>query len=159
MYRKNGRGKMERWQTVLHWIRRKGIRRKKGSLTVEASLVVPMCVMVLALLLSLTFYVYLRCWYTQTACEAAVQGSGYGVLDGRSGQERAEKKWKTRRRESGFSGQSVTGEVTGSGKEVQVKLSGKVSVWGRQNLIFEVGVRQKIIRPVTFVRKVTAFRS
>ena len=64
-----------------------------------------------------------------------------------------------RRRESGFSGQNVTGGVTGSGKEVQVKVSGKVSVWGRQNLIFETGIRQKIIRPVTFVRKVTAFRS
>lgn len=44
-------------------------------------------------------------------------------------------------------------ELTGSGKEVQVKVSGKVSVWGRQNLIFETGIRQKIIRPVTFVRK------
>ena len=82
--------------------RRKDRQRKRGSLTVEASLVVPMCVMILALLLSLTFYVYLRCWYTQTACEAAVQGSGYGVLEGRSGQEKAEKKWETRRRESGF---------------------------------------------------------
>ena len=139
--------------------RRTDRQRKRGSLSVEASLVVPMCVMILALLLSLTFYVYLRCWYTQTACEAAVQGSGYGVLEGRSGQEKAEKKWETRRRESGFSGQNVTGGVTGSGKEVQVKVSGKVSVWGRQNLIFETGIRQKIIRPVTFVRKVTAFRS
>ncbi len=139
--------------------RRKDRQRKRGSLTVEASLVVPMCVMILALLLSLTFYVYLRCWYTQTACEAAVQGSGYGVLEGRSGQEKAEKKWETRHRESGFSGQNVIGGVTGSGKEVQVKVSGKVSVWGRQNLIFETGIRQKIIRPVTFVRKVTAFRS
>lgn len=139
--------------------RRKDRQRKRGSLTVEASLVVPMCVMILALLLSLTFYVYLRCWYTQTACEAAVQGSGYGVLERRSGQEKAEKKWETRRRESGFSGQNVTGGVTGSGKEVQVKVSGKVSVWGRQNLIFETEIRQKIIRPVTFVRKVTAFRS
>ena len=139
--------------------RRKDRQRKRGSLTVEASLVVPMCVMILALLLSLTFYVYLRCWYTQTACEAAVQGSGYGVLEGRSGQEKAEKKWGTRRRESGFSGQNVTGGVTGNGKEVQVKVSGKVSVWGRQSLIFETGIRQKIIRPVTFVRKVTAFRS
>ena len=111
--------------------RRTDRQRKRGSLTVEASLVVPMCVMILALLLSLTF----------------------------CGQEKAEKKWETRRRESGFSGQNVTGGVTGSGKEVQVKVSGKVSVWGRKNLIFETGIRQKIIRPVTFVRKVTAFRS
>lgn len=137
----------------------KNLRRIKGSLTVEASLVVPLCVMILALLLSLTFYVYLRCWYTQTACEAAVQGSGYGVLDGRTGLEKAEKKWKTRRSESGFSGKSITGEVTGNKRKVQVKITGRVSVWGRKNLEFETKIGQKIIQPVTFVRKVIAFRT
>lgn len=40
------------------------------------------------------FYVYLRCWYTQAACEVSVQGSGYGVLEGRTGQEKAEKNGK-----------------------------------------------------------------
>ena len=60
----------------------------------EASLVVPLCVMILTFLLSLTFYVYLRCWYTQAACEISVQGSGYGVLEGRTGQEKAEKNGK-----------------------------------------------------------------
>ena len=41
-------------------IKKKDRRRKKGSLTVEASLVVPLCVMILAFLLSLSFYVFLR---------------------------------------------------------------------------------------------------
>ena len=60
-------------------IKKRDRRRKKGSLTVEASLVVPLCVMILTFLLSL--YVYLRCWYTQAACKrSSVQGSGYGVL-------------------------------------------------------------------------------
>ena len=69
-------------------IKKRDRRRKKGSLTVEASLVVPLCVMILTFLLSLTFYVYLRCWYTQAACEVSVQGSGYGVLEGRTGKSR-----------------------------------------------------------------------
>lgn len=112
-------------------IKKRDRRRKKGSLTVEASLVVPLCVMILTFLLSLTFYVYLRCWYTQAACEVSVQGSGYGVLEGRTGQEKAEKKWKTKRSESGFSGKGISGEITGNQKEVRVKITGKVSVWGR----------------------------
>ena len=68
-------------------IKKRDRRRKKGSLTVEASLVVPLCVMILTFLLSLTFYVYLRCWYTQAACEVSVQGlslihiSSYRGLD------------------------------------------------------------------------------
>ena len=36
-------------------IKKRDRRRKKGSLTVEASLVVPLCVMILTFLLSLTF--------------------------------------------------------------------------------------------------------
>ena len=129
-------------------IKKRDRRRKKGSLTVEASLLVPLCVMILTFLLSLTFYVYLRCWYTQAACEVSVQGSGYGVLEGRTGQEKAEKKWKTKRSESGFSGKGISGEITG-----------KVSVWGRPHLEFGTKIGQKIIRPVIFVRKVIAFRT
>ena len=132
-------------------IKKRDRRRKKGSLTVEASLVVPLCVMILTFLLSLTFYVYLRCWYTQAACEVSVQG--------RTGQEKAEKKWKTKRSESGFSGKGISGEITGNQKEVRVKITGKVSVWGRPHLEFETKIGQKIIRPVIFVRKVIAFRT
>ena len=140
-------------------IKKRDRRRKKGSLTVEASLVVSLCVMILTFLLSLTFYVYLRCWYTQAACEVSVQGSGYGVLEGRTGQEKAEKKWKTKRSERGFSGKGISGEITGNQKEVRVKITGKVSVWGRPHLEFETKIGQKIIRPVIFVRKVIAFRT
>ena len=101
----------------------------------------------------------MRCWYTLASCEVSVQGSGYGVLEGRTGQEKAEKKWKTKRSESGFSGKGISGEITGNQKEVRVKITGKVSVWGRPHLEFETKIGQKIIRPVIFVRKVIAFRT
>lgn len=76
-----------------------------------------------------------------------------------TGQEKAEKKWKTKRSESGFSGKGISGEITGNQKEVRVKITGKVSVWGRPHLEFETKIGQKIIRPVIFVRKVIAFRT
>lgn len=92
--------------------------------------------MILALLLSLTFmYTFaagIRRLPVKQPCRERIWRTG-GTK--RTGESR--EKWETRRRESGFSGQNVTGGVTGSGKEVQVKVSGKVSVWGRQNLIFE----------------------
>ena len=74
-------------------------------------------------------------------------------------QEKAEKKWKTKRSESGFSGKGISGEITGNKKEVRVKITGKVPVWGRPHLEFETKIGQKIIRPVIFVRKVIAFRT
>lgn len=132
-------------------------RRKKGSLTVEASLIVPMCVMVMALTLSLSFYVYLRCWYTQAVCESSIQGSAYGVLWGRDGKEKAAAKWNSRKKDSGFSEKRITGDVLGNKKEIQIVVSGKTPVWGRKELQFEIKVRQKIIRPVSFVRKAAGF--
>lgn len=140
-------------------MKKKQIRRKKGSVTVEAALVVPICVMTIAILLSLTFYVYLRCWYTQTGCEASIQGSAYGVLKERDGQEKAMEKWKTRRRESGFTGKNISDEITGNKKEVQIRITGKLPVWGRKNLQFDSTVRQKILRPVSLIRKAAALRT
>lgn len=77
-------------------IKKRDRRRKKGSLTVEASLIVPLCVIILTFLLSLTFYVYLRCWYTQAACEVSVQGNGYGVLEGRTGTGKSREKMENK---------------------------------------------------------------
>lgn len=57
------------------------------------------------------------------------------------------------------SGKGISGEITGNQKEVRVKITGKVSVWGRPHLEFGTKIGQKIIRPVIFVRKVIAFRT
>lgn len=47
----------------------------KGSVTVEASFIVPIIVIVTAALLTLTFYVHNRCWYTNAALESAMLGN------------------------------------------------------------------------------------
>ena len=73
---------------------------KKGSLTVEASFVIPLSVMVMALVLSLGFFLYQRCWYTQAACETVLSGSTRAVLKGKSGEEEAKKRWDMMRKES-----------------------------------------------------------
>ena len=72
---------------------------------------------------------------------------------------KSREKMETKRSESGFSGKGISGEITGNQKEVRVKITGKVSVWGRPHLEFETKIGQKIIRPVIFVRKVIAFRT
>lgn len=55
-------------------------RSKKGSLTVEASIIFPLGIMITGMVISLWIYSYQRCWYTQAACETAMYGSrGYGL--------------------------------------------------------------------------------
>ena len=43
------------------------VKMRKASITVEAVLVVPLVLMVIFLLLSLTFFVHARSWYTFAA--------------------------------------------------------------------------------------------
>ena len=76
-------------------------RLAKGSVTVEASVIFPMIVIVTAALLILTFYVHNRCWYTNAALESALLGNarftdGEGGISveqaGREAENRAEQR-------------------------------------------------------------------
>lgn len=48
---------------------------KKGVLTVEASVIVPLCFVMTALLIGLLFFEHNRVYYSAAACEAAVTGN------------------------------------------------------------------------------------
>ena len=48
------------------------VKMRKASITVEAVLVVPLVLMVIVLLLSLTFFVHARSWYTFAAYELSL---------------------------------------------------------------------------------------
>lgn len=56
-------------------IKKKKIRWKKGSITVEASLLVPMAVSLCALIVFYCYYEHNRVWYTAAAYEAALVGT------------------------------------------------------------------------------------
>ena len=131
---------------------------KKGSLTVEASFVIPLSVMVMALVLSLGFFLYQRCWYTQAACETVLAGSTRAVLKGKSGEEEAKKRWDIMRNESPMPWNQITSAITGSDDRLEVHITGETPVWGRKSWKADVTVSQKIVRPVTYIRKLEALQ-
>jgi hypothetical protein len=55
-------------------------RWKRAVFTVEASVIVPIAVVITALLIILTFYVHNRCWYRCAAYESAIKGNGGTVV-------------------------------------------------------------------------------
>ena len=68
------------------------IRRNKkrwqeaaASITVEASLVVPLALIVIFLLISLDFYVHDKAYYTLCAFETVMTGNSYGRMGQESG--------------------------------------------------------------------------
>ena len=152
-YNLSGGGKL-RWNKM----NKKTRLIKKGSLTVEASFVIPLSVMVMALVLSLGFFLYQRCWYTQAACETVLAGSTRAILKGKSGEEEAKKRWDIMRKESPMPWNQITSAITGSGDRLEVHITGETPVWGRKSWKAGVTVSQKIVRPVTYIRKLEALQ-
>lgn len=149
---------MKRNMTQEENIRRRKRRNREGFFTVEASLVIPLCIMVLSVFLALTLYLYQRCWYTQTMCEAAIQGSGYGVLKERDGWEKTKEKWEQRSKEKEGLPGKIEFSLAEDSDKIHCSVKGTIAVWGQKNLIFEKELQQKMIRPVSFVWKAAAIR-
>lgn len=130
--------------------------KKKGSLTVEASFIISMSLIIVGLMLSLCFFIYQRCWYTQAACESVLTGSALGIWKGESIVEQTEGKWKSRKEEFFLKPENLTANCSGNKDRVLLEISGKTAVWGRAALEFSNSVSQKGIRPVRYIWKVQA---
>lgn len=126
---------------------------KKAMLTVEASFLIPMAVIAAGIMLSLCFYVYQRCWYTQAACETAIAGSTQGVLKGTSGTGKAEERWNVLEKECYLVPDQFSAYVGGNENRIQVKITGRTPIWGREGICMGISVSQNIVRPVKFIRK------
>ena len=80
-YKKNDKRSNELWKSEMKKIKKdknrvwKSILWRKGSLTVEASFIVPMAFMIVALMLVLCFFVHNRVYYSCAAYEAAIGGN------------------------------------------------------------------------------------
>lgn len=66
------------------------VKMRKASITVEAVLVVPLVLMVIFLLLSLTFFVHARSWYTFAAYESTMLAASEGRLSVEKGEAAAQ---------------------------------------------------------------------
>lgn len=132
--------------------------KKSAMLTVEASLLIPMAVMAAGIMISLSIFVYQRCWLTQAGCETVLAGSTQGILKERSGTEKAKERWNVLEKECYPYPKEFSSSVEGSTERVQMKIAGSTPVWGRKEFHMEIAVSQKIVRPVKFIRKVAALK-
>lgn len=130
--------------------------KTKGYLTVEASLIISMSVIVAGLMISLCFHIYQLCWYTQAACETVMSGSSQSILKGSDALEKAEEKWEIRKNEFYPVPENFSSSVSGNKKEISHKITGSTPVWGKFPLQIDVSVSQKLVRPVNFIRKIAA---
>lgn len=132
--------------------------KRKAVMTVEASFIIPLAVIAAGIMISLCFHVYQRCWYTQAACEIVIAGSTQGVLEGSSGVAKAAKRWEILSGECYLIPRQFSASVEGGTDKIHMRINGTTPVWGRAGMNFNISETQNIIRPVKFIRKMSALK-
>lgn len=124
----------------------------------EASILFGMLCIVAGILVSLTMHVYQRAWYTAAACETVLTGSGKGILKETDGVALAQKKWETLREDFYQEPDGFSASVGGDQDIVRIQLKGNTPFWGCEDVTFSLEKQMKVLRPVTFVRKMAAWK-
>ncbi len=126
----------------------------KGSMTIELALLMPVILLVLFGVLFLFFYVHNRAWLTAAAYETALDGSMENARPDGKSRERALKKGKELGN-TGFYGSRDLKFQVSDGKTVKVTYDlDLISVYGGFNTHLQVQGSAKVIRPVSWIRKV-----
>lgn len=129
-------------------------RMKKGSITIEAALLMPVLLLVLMVTLYLFFYVHNRAWLTAAAYEAALDGSIEAARPEGKSREKALKKGKELGNTRFYESKKLKLQVS-EGKKVQVTYDlDMFSIYGGFNSHLQVQGSVKVIKPVSWIRKV-----
>lgn len=123
--------------------------RKKGSFTVEAVFVVPVCLLVVFFLLQTFFYLHHISWYTAAAWECALTGMQEGPQ-----KESAQQRWQKIREEQPFPIAEVREAEQNKKLRVQVTIRGsQAAVMGLSAMPFEVVAKRSWQSPAEMLRR------
>lgn len=127
-----------------------GRGKKKGSITVEAVFVVPLCLAVIFVLLEGGLYLHHQSWYREAAWECILAGAGdenaaAGVMS----------HWKRLSVNQPFPIRRVEAKASEKDERLHMSLQGSVSgVWQAAGMDFKIQAQWEQIRPAEFVRQV-----
>lgn len=129
--------------------------RKKGSLTVEAVFVVPICLLVCFLLMQSLLYLHHVSWYTAAAWECALTGLQEG-----EGTATAQERWQSLKDQQVLPIGRLQAEVTASGQCTRIRIEGKMTALaGLDAMAFAVSVKRDGVRPSSFLRKAKVIKT
>lgn len=145
----------------------KGKKWCRAEIIVEASYIVPWTVILLALLITMIFYIHNRTWYTAAACEASLSGNRYvegsagtgsagyaGTSGGENaaGSRYAEATLQQRIRDQAMPGSEPEKQITCTQDATEVKLSGQKFPTFAEYFSWSIEEKVKKVRPVKIVR-------
>mgnify|MGYP004509780105 FL=1 len=127
---------------------------KKGSLTIETALLMPVILLVLMAVLYLFFYIHNRAWLTAAAYESALDGAMESVRPDGKVREKALEKGKELGNAGFYGGENLKVQVS-AGKQICVIYDlDMFSVYGGFNDHLQVQGKVKVIKPVSWIRKI-----
>ena len=123
--------------------------RKKGSLTVEAVFVVPICLLVCFLLLQALFYLHHVSWYTAAAWECALTGITEGEKENTAGE-----RWEELKKQQALPVGQLKARTSSSSQCAEIEIRGSISpLAGISAMDFTVTVKREALTPASFLRK------
>lgn len=123
--------------------------KKKGSFSVEAVFVVPVCLMVVFFLLQAFFYWHHSSWYTAAAWECALTQMQSGPVE-----ETADTHWQKVRTQQVLPVASVQERSETGNQRVQVVIRGsQAGVMGLPVMHFQAGAKRSWQSPATVLRR------
>ena len=129
-------------------------RIRKGSMTIETALLMPLLLLVIFGMLYLFFYVHNRTWLTAAAYEAALDGSMEAWVPEGMCSEKALQKGKKLGNTGFFGSKNLKIQAT-AGKKVRVIYDlDTISVYGGFKGHLQIKGEVKILKPVSWIRKV-----
>lgn len=132
------------------------IKIKKGSFTVEAACVMSLILLTIIGTMYLSFFVHNKIWLTAAACEAALIGSGEGILENGKPEEAASNRAHEVGNVGFFGTENLSCNVS-TGDNVTVAYSADViSGFGGFKWKINAKASSKIIRPARWIRKIKA---
>ena len=135
------------------------VKMRKASITVEAVLVVPLVLMVIFLLLSLTFFVHARSWYTFAAYESTMLAASEGRLSVEKGEAAAQSRMEWWISQIPLPAEPVTVQTVCREKEIQIKAEGNIlPIWSRNAWEYSVLSESRRNNPVKTIRKIRAVK-
>lgn len=129
--------------------------RKKGSLTVEAVFVVPLCLLVCFLLVQTLLYLHHVSWYTAAAWECVLAGMQEG-----EDTETVNKRWESLKTQQVLPSGKIMVETETAGKTVCMRIRGGMSTLaGIPAMEFDLKIQRSLQEPASFLRKGKSVRS
>lgn len=123
---------------------------KKGSMTVEAVLVVPLCLFAVFVLLLAGIYLHHRSWYSMAALSCVYAGT-----ETQPDLSAAAACWEHLKETQYFPVRSVSAKTIVEGDCLQMRIEGKISgLWGIKTMTFQVKAVKNGISPPQFLRRI-----